>query len=252
MSQLIDYRDKPKSGMPKDGIFILVGNPKSGKSTFAASFPNSYVLELEKGGADRIPGRIHDIKDLTTFRLVLKDVFAEPSIKTVIIDTIDVLSDWIEDEIAKAKGLESITERKVGVDGFALWGEYRKKIEGLVNYLQASNKLIILVAHCKEPKMDSDSNLITPAGINMPGKSGGFLAAQAELIGYSYRKTLGSGTAYYLTFAGGPLGAWGSRVDELNDKTIQLSKQNPYTNFEAIFKTEAPKSQDKKTKEKKK
>jgi len=235
MSKLVDYRDQPKKGMPTDGIFILVGNPKSGKSTFAASLPDSYVMELEKGGGDRIPGRIHDIKDITTFRSVLKDVFAEPSIKTLVIDTIDVLSDWIEDEIARSHGLESITERKAGVDGFALWGEYRKKIDGFVNYIKSSGKLVVLVAHCKEPKMDSDSNLITPAGINIPGKSGGFLAAQSDMIGFAYRKTLGSGTAYYLTFAGGPLGSWGSRIDELNDKTIQLSKDNPYAAFQAIF-----------------
>jgi hypothetical protein len=222
---------------------IIVGQPKSGKTTFASSFPESYVLELEPGGGDRVAGRIHDISEVNTFREALKAAVKEPAIKTIIIDSLDVLSDWLEDEIAKSRGLEAITDRKQGVDGFELWGEYRKRIEALVAYLKASKKLIILIAHCKEPKLDASSNLVSPAGINMPGKSGSFVAAQADMIGYAYKKPLGSGTAYFITFCGGPLGMWGSRVDELNDKTLQLARENPYAAFEAVFKTEpAPKS----------
>jgi hypothetical protein len=227
---------------------ILVGQPKSGKTTLAASFPDSYVLELEQGGADRVSGRIQDILNYNDFREVLKSVVNEPSIRTIVIDSLDILSDLMEDEIAKAHGLDAITDRKQGVDGFEMWGEYRKRIEALVKYLKASNKLVILIAHCREPKLDSSGNLVSPAGINMPGKSGSFIAAQADMIGYAYKKPLGSGTAYFVTFQGGPLGMWGSRVDELNDKTLQLPRENPYSAFEAVFKTESsPQSETKST-----
>ncbi|MCG3205715.1 MAG: hypothetical protein KCHDKBKB_02438 [Elusimicrobia bacterium] len=239
---LVPYRTKPKTGLPSEGLFILVGHPKSGKSTFAGSFPDSYVLELETSGGDRVSGRIHNIADLNEFRDVLKAVVKEPSIKTIVIDTVDVLSDWLEDEIAHARGLETITERKQGVDGFELWGEYRRRVESLTLFLKASKKLVILIAHCKEPKLDANGNPITPAGINMPGKAGAFVAAQADMIGYVFKKPLGSGTAYYVTFQGGPLGTWGSRVDELNDKTIMLPRENPYSAFEAVFKPTTPNS----------
>lgn len=233
-------RPKRKTGLPTDGLMILVGQPKSGKTTLASSFPDSYVLELEHGGGDRVSGRIHDILNFNDFRETLKSAVNEPSIKTIVIDSLDVLSDWIEDEIAKARGLDSITDRKQGVDGFEMWGEYRKRIEALVNYLKSSRKLAILIAHCREPKLDSNGNLVSPAGINMPGKSGSFIAAQADMIGYVYKKPLGSGTAYFMTFQGGPLGMWGSRVDELNDKTLQIPRENPYSAFESVFKTEPP------------
>lgn len=241
-TKLAPVRAKRKTGLPTDGILILVGQPKSGKTTFAASFPDSYVLELEPGGADRISGRIHDILNFNDFRDVLKSLVNEPSIKTIVIDSLDVLSDWIEDEIAKARGLDSITERKQGVDGFEMWGEYRKRIEALIAFLKASKKLVILIAHCREPKLDSNGNLVSPAGINMPGKSGSFIAAQADMIGYVYKKPSGNGTAYFVTFQGGPLGMWGSRVDELNDKTLQLPHHNPYSAFESVFKTNLPES----------
>lgn len=235
-AQLVPRRTRRKTGMPTEGLAILVGQPKAGKTTLAASFPESYLLELEPGGGDRVDGRIHDITDLATLRETLKKAVNDPSIKTIVIDSLDVLSDWMEDEIARARGLGSITERKQGIDGFELWGEYRKRIEALIAYLKASKKLIVLIAHCKEPKLDSGGNLVSPAGINMPGKAGGFVAAQADLIGFVFKKPLGTGTAYFVTFAGGPLGTWGSRIDELNDKTLQLPRENPYSAFEAVFK----------------
>ena len=236
---LVPPRSKVRTGMPTEGIMILIGQPKSGKTTTAASFKDSYVLMLESGGGDRVAGRIHDIKGLTEFRDVLKAAVHEPSIKTIVIDSVDVLSDWMEDEIAKSRGLETISERKQGVDGFELWGEYRRRVEALVGFLKNSKKLIIMIAHCKEPKLDAGGNLVSPAGINMPGKAGSFLAAQADIIGYVYKKPLGSGTAYYVSFQGGPLGTWGSRVDELNDKTLLLPRENPYSAFEAVFKNES-------------
>lgn len=233
--QLVAPRGKLLEGMPTSGLFIIVGQPKSGKSTFVADAPGSYVLELERGGGDRVAGRIHDIMDLAQFRQVLPVVMKDPSINVVAIDTLDVLSDWLADEIARARGLETITERKAGVDGFELWGEYRARIEGLIGYFKASGKLVILVAHCREPKVDGNGNTVTPAGINMPGKAGGFIAAQADMIGYAYKKPLGAGTGYYLTFQGGPLGTWGSRVDELNDRTLTLPRENPYSALAAVF-----------------
>jgi hypothetical protein len=236
---LVGHRERKETGMPKSGIVVLVGNPKSGKTWLASSISDSYVLELEKGGGDRVPGRIHDIANLGEFRQVLKAVMAEPSVKTVVIDTIDVLSDWLEDEIATSYGLESITERKSGVDSFQLWGELRKRIEGLVGYFEASNKLVVLLAHCKEPKIDTNGNIVIPAGINIPGKSGAYIAARAKVIGHCYKKDNGQANGYFITFRGGPLGVWGSRVEELNDKTITLPKDAPWQAIEAVFKTPA-------------
>ena len=62
--KLVPMRPKLKSGLPTEGLAILVGQPKSGKTTFAASFPDSYVLELEPGGGDRVAGDgIYDFKE---------------------------------------------------------------------------------------------------------------------------------------------------------------------------------------------
>lgn len=91
-------------------------------------------------------------------------------------------------------------------------------------FLRASGKMAILIAHSKEPKIDGDGKVIVPAGIAIPGKIGGYIAAQADAIGHCYKRQVGSKTEYYVSFQGGPLGTWGSRIAELEDKTITLPR----------------------------
>ena len=247
MIELGEPRRKIKTGLPTDGLFIVVGDPKSGKTKFGASMLGSIVLECEPGGGDRVDGWIKDVTSLAEFREAIKAAVAEPKIKTIVVDTVDTLSDWLEDEVAKSKGLEKITDRRPGVDGFELWGTYRGKIECLVAYLKATGKLVVLLAHCREAKADDNGNIVTPKGINVPGKSGAFMAAQADIIGYTFKRPVGGVTQYVMTFQGGPSGNWGSRLSEVNDKTITLPEADPYSAFVALFEGAAPASNGNKT-----
>ena len=244
---LVAPRDKKFTGMPTSGLFVLVGLPKSAKTTLIASAPNSYVLECEAGGADRVDGRIEDVADLQNFREAFKAAVETPEVKIIGVDTIDVVSEWWATEIAKSHGLEAITERRAGVDGFELWGEYGKRVEGFIAATKGCGKLVVVAAHCKDPKLDEKNNVIIPAGINVYGKAASLLASQADLIGYTYKKQVGAATEYFLTFRGGPLGIWGSRVEELNDKTIRLDRKNPWGSLTAVFDQPKPSTNGHKT-----
>jgi hypothetical protein len=234
--ELVIPRTKPKeSGLPTSGLLLVVGHPKSGKTWFASSFPDSYILELERGGADRVPGgRIHDIENLEAFGQVLELVVADEGIKTITIDSVDELATWIEKDVEKEKPRDK--------DGWAFWGEFRERIEGLVDFLKDSGKLVILIAHCKPPEKTNEGRVITPAGINVSGKGGAYIAAQAEMIGYISKKNLGGKGVHFLSFRSeSDLAIWGSRVEELADKEIQLSKNDPYGSFASIFENGKPK-----------
>lgn len=233
----VEYREKKKSGMLTDGLFVLAGDEKSGKTSFMASFPDSYNLIIDKGGADRLNGRFHEINDLSTFRKAFKWAMQEPSIKTVGIDTLTGLCDFFEDEVANNHGLSSITERKPGIDGFELWGEYNDKIDALISYIKESSKLVIASAHLKPAALDNNGNITAPAGLDLYPKASRIVGTKADVIGQCYKKQLASGAEYYLTFKGSLAGKLGSRVDELNDREIKLPKNNPYSAFEALFKS---------------
>lgn len=233
----VEYREKLKSGMLTDGLMVIVGDEKSGKSSLLASFPDSYILEIDKGGGDRINGRFHEINDLATFRKAFKWSMTDPSIKTVGIDTLTGLADFFEDEVATSHGLSSITERKPGIDGFELWGEYNDKLEALVAYIKASKKLVVMTAHLKPAQMDQNGNITAPAGLDLYPKAARIIGTKADVIGQCFKKQLAQGSEYYLSFKGSVAGKLGSRVDELNDREIKLPKVNPYSAFEAIFKT---------------
>lgn len=234
--KLVSFRAKMEGGLPKTGFGILAGHYKSGKSTLAADWPGAYIIETEKDGAEHIDGRVDECLSLDRFRGVLPIIAKDSTVQTIVIDTIDEVSDWFGQEIAMARGLSSMSEKKSGVNGFELWDEHFARIKALVKFIEDCGKFAIICAHCRKPEKNDDGAIITPAGINVPGKGGAYLPAKAKFIGYCLKKPLGTGVGYYVTFQGGPaLGLWGSRIRELNDKTIQLPEANPFSAIKACF-----------------
>ncbi len=242
-SILVQPREKKKKGgMITAGIVVIVGLEKSSKSTLMAS-SGAYVINLDAGDADHIDGRIHDIVEerdedgnitksrLAIFREVITAVMADPSIQIVGLDTFGTFVKLQAQEIAEAAGLKSITDRKEGVNGYALWDELAARTERFINMMRTSGKLFIIAAHCKAPELNDEKQVVIPSGIDTYNKPGTMLARRADLIGYAYKKEVAGKNEYRLSFQGGPLGAWGSRVDALNDKTVKLDKKNPWASL---------------------
>lgn len=225
-----------KTGMPTDGLWVIAGLAKSGKTTLAASRKNAVIMEMERGGADRIDGWVQEIPDLQTFRMALMTALKDPSVEAIVIDTLDVLLDYIGDDVASEFGLENLNERKEGINGFAVSEELRKRVVGLINTLKKSNKLIIALAHFKDPRLDSDGKLVISQTINARGKLASYICGQADVIGHSYKKPAGTETQYWLSFqGGGMLGTFGGRVSELEGKTILLPRASQWSAIEAVF-----------------
>lgn len=246
--KLAEARTSPKvSGMPTSGIMLVVGHPKSGKTWFASSAPDSILIELERNGADRVPyGRVQEVDldcadPLAELEQVMGLVMEDPSIKTVAIDSIDQWATMLQNDIAKHAGLEHMQQTKQGIDNRSLWGEFGHRVNTITDALKASGKLVLLIAHCKPPEKDNEGRVITPAGINVSGKGGAYIAAQAEMIGFVGVRVLAGKAQHYITFKSpSDLAIWRSRVDELHEKEIILAKSNPWGSFAAAFGTTAP------------
>lgn len=243
MMELAKTRTEAKvTGMPTSGIMLVVGHPKSGKTWFASSAPDSIVIELEDKGADRVSwGRIQEIDStglnaLSEFGDVMNAVMSDDSIKVVTIDSVDQWANMLLADICKTAGIEHIQKPKAGVDSRALWGEFGHRIHAITDDLKRSGKLVILIAHCKPPEKDNEGRITTPAGINVSGKGAAYIVAQAEMIGFVGVRVLAGKAQHYITFkSASDIAIWRSRVDELHEKEIVLDKLNPWKSFASAF-----------------
>lgn len=256
----IPWRDSKEKGMPATGYGILAGPTKGGKTTLMADFPGAVILELDKGDADHVPGRILDVDDvrdaagalavagedaegrpvyktkLWVFRQTFKAQVADPSVKVIGIDMLNTLASWFADEVAQSHGVEHINTREKGVDGRAMWGEFKVKMERFIAYVKGCGKFVVFGSHLRPPDKDDAGKVIAPAKLDVAGSSADFIARQAKFIGYCYKEERGSAQAYYVSFRGGPLAELGSRIKELNDKTLVLPAENPYSAILAALK----------------
>lgn len=253
---LVAPRDGRKvTGMPERGFWMAVGHPKSGKSTTFAKFPGAYTLMLERGGGDHIDGRglrIHEISDQLSDdgQVVVKsalDVFgdafelalAEPSIRTIVVDTVDQFALWIAQDIMRAMGKDP-NDTKPQEKNFAFWDQMQKRIAAWTDYVKEQDKLVVGIAHCKPPEKDEKGQVIVPAGINVQGKGAAYLASHADAICYISKRIVGGRPAQYASFnSPSDMAIWGSRIPELDGKEFPVPMADPYAAFAAQFQTKA-------------
>lgn len=226
------------TGIPTQGIMLLIGDSKSGKTFFGASFPDSIVVEMERGRADRISNaRVQDVNSLAEFGEAMELIMAEPSIRTVVIDSVDSLATWMAEDIARAAGIPFLGKVQKGVDNQSLWGDFAVNVRAMIDWWKETDKLFILIAHRRPANIDREGVVTKPAGINVAGKGGDYIAQQAEMIGYMGVRVLSGKAQHFLTFKGeSDRAIWRSGVDELHDKEIIITKQDPYGCFASLFK----------------
>ena len=235
--ELVSYRKKKRVGVPTSGLFTVVGRPKTGKSSFALSFPDSYMLLLERESEEELEGRVHGIDSLKDFAEAMKAVCADKKIKTIVIDTIDALGDMVADSVAAKFGLKDMSEKKKGVSGFSLWGEYSKRMKNITKHLVDSGKLIIYLAHFKEEQRDEDGKIIKPARLQLNGSAASeFIGFRSKLTGNMYKVQEGGRTVHKLSFEGGLAGQFGSWIKEVEGKTITIEdEKSGYKAFAELF-----------------
>lgn len=257
---LVPWQESREKGWPTSGVGVLMGPPKQGKTTLAADMPGAYVLELDTNDAEHVAGRIHNLADtldehgdiavvpggdpakpvymtkLWHFRQALRAAKDAPDVKTIVIDTLDALAALFMEEIAAKNGVASMMSREKGVNTRDMWGELASRFEGLVEYLNQCGKLAVFVSHLKSPEKDDEGKVIAPAKLNISGKSAEYIAGRAKFLGNCYKAEVGGELRYYVSFKGGPLANLGSRVKELNNRTIELPEDKPFSAIEAVFK----------------
>lgn len=149
---------------------LLLGAPKTRKTTLALSFPSPGIIDADlnlAGPLRHYPSKdIHistiDVDDTGAvvprakrwLRLVseLNVLATTPEVKTLIIDTIGKVHTYLVDYLIDQNTSDGKRVSGEPVMTTQLWYPYGVLLERLVNHCRASGKLVVVTSHLRESK----------------------------------------------------------------------------------------------------
>ena len=173
-------------------IVFFYGEPKSGKTTTAAHFPEALLLAFEKG-YNAIPGIIaQPINKWSEFKQTLRELEKEEVKKkfsTIIIDTADIAYDYCTKYICdNAKrpdggfGVDSISDIGYGKG----YGMVSQEFDDNLRKIVQMNYGLVLISHATDKTFKNESgeeyNQIVPT---LDKRATNIVSRMADIIGYS-------------------------------------------------------------------
>lgn len=171
---------------------LFYGEPKSGKTTTAAKFPNALLLAFEKG-YNAIPGVMaQPINSWSEFRQVLRQLKNEEvkaRFATILIDTADIAYDYVSKYIcANAKrsdggmGVDNIADIPFGKGYSLVAQEFDECLRSIVQM----NYGLVLISHATDKTFTSENgqeyNKIVPT---LDKRATNIVSRMTDIIGYS-------------------------------------------------------------------
>lgn len=139
--------------------FLFYGDPGTRKTSVASLFPNSLILATEIG-YKQIPDAVAvDIDSWATFLKViteLKKPEVKNTYKTIIIDTVSILSDLCVQYICNLNSIKSLDELGFGKG----WNKYKTDFNRAINTIAQNGYAIVFIAHA-EAKKDEKGNVVS-------------------------------------------------------------------------------------------
>ena len=168
-------------------ITYIYGAPKTGKTTLATQMPKHLLLAFERG-YNALPGVI--VQDITSWG-EMKQVMRElkkPEIKAlydaVVVDTIDIASDFCQKYICQQKGIEALGDLGYGKGWTAFKDEFNDVFRGLTQLGYA----VFFIGHHKEQTITNDDGtervIIRPALSNSTRQ---VIEGMADIYGYAHQ-----------------------------------------------------------------
>lgn len=135
----------------KAQIHTIAGNNGVGKTTWAASFPDVLLIDLEKGSSHLDVARItsSDVPNIEAFRSILADLKkGQHHYKTLAIDSVESLEGMISDAVCAEGKVDSIEKYEGGYGkGYTRTREIMREIMITLQSLQDIGMTSILIAH---------------------------------------------------------------------------------------------------------
>ena len=175
---------RPSELSVKDTLSVLIyGQPGIGKTTFGVSAPDAVLFDYD-GGVQRINGA-HQVLTLqpTSWEdtnLALQEIQNEmPEIKTIVIDTVGKMLDYMSAYIIKTDPKMAMRDGSLSLKGY---GVRKQMFVNFIKQLALMGKNVVFIAHEREERRGEETFKRPEIG----GSSANDLIKELDLVGYMY------------------------------------------------------------------
>ena len=206
---------------------IIYSKPKTGKTTAYAGLENNLILDLENGSdyVEALKVKINNLQELLDAGKAIKA--AGNPYKVVTIDTVTALEDMIQPLAVKIYKQTALGSKFDGDNVLTLpmgqgYMYIRQAFFQVLDFIDTLAPHIILSGHIKDKVVDDKGEMVMSANIDLTGKIKSLICAQADAIGYMYRK----GNKTILSFKTNEEVTCGARPEHLRNEEIVVTEMN--------------------------
>jgi hypothetical protein len=206
---------------------IIYSKPKTGKTTAFAGLDENLIMDLENGAdyVEALKVKIGSLQELLDAGKAIKA--AGNPYKYVTIDTVTALEDMIGPLAIKLYKQTSMGKNYEGDNVLSLpngagYLYLRQAFFQVLDFIDTLAPHIILSGHIKDKQVDDKGELVMSANIDLTGKIKSLICANADAIGYMYRK----GNKTILSFKTNEEVTCGARPEHLRNEEIVVTESN--------------------------
>jgi hypothetical protein len=230
---------KVKAARQNPKRIVIYSKPKTGKTTAYAGLENNLILDLENGTdfIDALKVKIGGLQELLDAGKAIKAAGCPYDFITI--DTVTALEEMIMPLAIKLYKATSMGKNYDGdnittLPNGAGYLYIRQAFFQVLDFIDTLAPTIILSGHIKDKVVDDKGEMVMSANIDLTGKIKSLICAQADAIGYMYRK----GNKTILSFKTNDEVTCGARPEHLRNEEVVISEMIDgvlTTSWEKVF-----------------
>ena len=206
---------------------LVYSKPKTGKTTAFAGLDDNLILDLENGSdyVEALKVKVSNLQELLDAGKAIKA--AGNPYKYITIDTVTALEDMIQPLAIKLyqktpMGKNFDGDNVTTLPNGAGYLYIRQAFFQVLDFIDTLAPHIILAGHIKDKVVDDKGEMVMSANIDLTGKIKSLICANADAIGYMYRK----GNKTILSFKTNEEVTCGARPEHLRNEEIVVTEMN--------------------------
>lgn len=231
---------KVKANRVNPKRLIIYSKPKTGKTSAFAGLEGNLIIDLENGAdyVEAIKVKANNLQELKEIGKAIKE--AGYPYEYVTIDTVTALEDMV---MPLAINLYKNTPMGKNYTGDSIltlpngagYLYVRQAFFQVLDFIDTLAPQIILSGHIKDKQVDDKGEMVLSANIDLTGKIKSLICANADAIGYMFRK----GDQTILSFKTNEETTCGARPEHLRNEEIVISEMKNgelVTHWEKVYK----------------